>query len=365
MGSLQRRALRVLGLFVLGLVPGLVGWQSLFSSPEGSVSTGVRQLAYFVLPWLVWAYYTPLIRLILRRWAPLENAGRASWLAVHALTFTAGWVGNELVQGALAPWSPWASERAQGFYVVFSKMLRHSLILDLLAYAGACGVIYGLEARRRLRAQEMTAARLEAQLARAQLEALRMQLQPHFLFNTLNAISMMARKGETDGAVRMLAGLSDLLRLALASVGKAEVPLRAELDFLERYLALQQIRFSDRLQVKMRISPEALDARVPSLVLQPLAENAVRHGLSPRTEGGLLEIGAERSGANLVLSVRDTGVGLPAPSERRGGVGLQNVRARLAVLYPDSHRFTLENHPEGGTLAVLSIPFHQEVLADA
>jgi len=362
--ALQRRALRILGLFVLGLVPGLVGWQSLFSSPAGSVSTGPRQLAYFVLPWLVWAFYTPLIRLTLRRWAPLEHAGRASWLATHVLTFSVGWVGNELVQAALGPWSPWASERAVGFLTLFTKSLRYSLILDLLAYAGACGVIYGLEARGRLRAQEMTAARLEAQLARAQLEALRVQLHPHFLFNTLNAIAMLARKGETAGVVRMLSGLSDLLRLALASVGKAEVPLRTELDFLERYLALQQIRFSDRLQVKMRISPEAMDARVPSLVLQPLAENAVRHGLAPHNAAGLLEIGAERSGTDLVLSVRDTGVGLPPEAERRGGMGLQNVRARLAVLYPDTHRFTLENHPGGGTLAVVAIPFHQEALAD-
>jgi len=364
-GILKRGAVRAVGLFALGFMPGLISFSNLFYSPEGSVPTGVRQLAFFVLPWLAWAFYTPVIRRILRRWAPLENAGRASWFLVHALTFSAGWVGNELVQGALGPWAPWPSMRALGFFGLFLQMMRHSLLIDLLAYSGACGVIYGLEARRRLRAQEMTASRLEAQLARAQLDALRVQLQPHFLFNTLNAISMMARKGETDSVVRMLAGLSDLLRLALASGGKAEVPLRDELDFLERYLALQQIRFSDRLQVRMRISPDALDARVPSLVLQPLAENAVRHGLSPRNEGGLLEIGAERSGSTLVLSVRDTGVGLPAPSERRGGVGLQNVRARLAVLYPDKHRFTLENHPEGGTLAVVSIPFHQEALADA
>jgi two-component system, LytTR family, sensor kinase len=348
------------------MAPGVFGWSQLFLSGEQvePVATGWRQLVFYALPWLCWAFYTPVIRRILRRWAPLENAGRASWLLVHLLTFCAGWVGNEAVQALLGPWSPYPIYRTMAFLPLFLLMLRYSVLLDLLAYSGACGVIYGLEARLRLRVQEMTAARLEAQLARAQLEALRVQLHPHFLFNTLNAISMMARKGETDGAVRMLAGLSDLLRLALASVGKPEVPLRLELDFLERYLALQQIRFSDRLQVKMHISPEALDARVPSLVLQPLAENAVRHGLSPQDEGGLLEIGAERAGDELVLSVRDTGVGLPPESELRGGVGLQNVRARLAVLYPDAYRFTLENHPGGGTLAVVRIPFNDEGLVD-
>ena len=346
------------------MVPGLISFSNLFGS--GEVTPSWHHLAFFAVPWIAWAYYTPLIRMSLRRWAPLESAGRTSWFGVHLMTFSVGWVGNEGVETLLRQWAPWPKYQTMGFVPYLLMELRHSFITDLIVYFGACGVIYALETRGRLRIQEMTAARLEAQLARSQLEALRVQLHPHFLFNTLNAISMMARKGETDGAVRMLAGLSDLLRLALASVGKPEVPLRLELDFLERYLALQQIRFSDRLQVRMHISPEALDARVPSLVLQPLAENAVRHGLSPRDEGGLLEIGAERDGADLVLSVRDTGVGLAPESERRtGGVGLQNVRARLAVLYPNAHTFTLENHPGGGTLALVCIPFHKEALIDA
>lgn len=364
MASLSRYATRVLGLFVLGFVPGFIGFSSSFGSTE--VTPSWRLLAFWVLPWLAWAFYTPFVRFVLRRWAPMENAGKPFWFVIHALTFTVGWIGNEAVGSLLRGWSGWPKYQAMGFVPFLTMEMRQYLIIDVIAYAGACGVIYGLEARRKLRVQEMTASRLEAQLARSQLEALRVQLHPHFLFNTLNAISMMARKGETDGVVRMLAGLSDLLRLALASVGKAEVPLRLELDFIERYLALQQIRFSDRLQVKMNISPEALDARVPSLVLQPLAENAVRHGLSPRNEGGLLEIGAEREGADLVLSVRDTGVGLGPESERRGGgLGLQNIRARLAVLYPNAHRFTLENYPGGGTLALVCIPFHNDGPLDA
>ena len=362
---MNRRTFRLfLLLAVIGFVPGFVSWSAVALSPDKSVGGGWQQLLYYVLPWMVWGFYIPVIRLGLQRWAPLENAGKASWFAVHALLFWGPWWGNEAVQALLVRWDPWPDNAAMSFGPAFLLFIRHSFITDLIAYSGTVGVIYGLEARKRLRAQEMASARLETQLARAQLEALRVQLHPHFLFNTLNAISMMARKGETDVVVRMLAGLSDLLRLALSSVGKAEVPLRAELDFLERYLALQQIRFSDRLRVKMDISPEALDARVPSLVLQPLAENAVRHGLAPQNEGGVLEIGAVRLGQELVLSVRDTGVGLGPESERRGGMGLQNVRARLAVLYPDTHRFTLENHPDGGTLARVSIPFHQEALAD-
>src|SRR5262249_4172643 len=183
------------------------------------------------------------------------------------------------------------------------------------------------------------------------------QLHPHFLFNTLNAISMLVRKGEGDTAVRMIAGLSDLLRLALATAGQQEVPLRQELDFLERYLCLQQIRFPDRLQIQMRIDPDTPEARVPSLVLQPLAENAVRHGIAPSIAGGSVEVAAMREGEQLVLRVRDTGVGLGPNSESPGGVGLRNVRARLQHLYPGQHRFRVVNRVEGGVESLLAIPF--------
>ncbi|HZX43105.1 MAG TPA: histidine kinase, partial [Myxococcaceae bacterium] len=175
--------------------------------------------------------------------------------------------------------------------------------------------------------------------------------------NTLNAISMLVRKGEGDTAVRMIAGLSDLLRLALATVGQQEVPLRQELDFLERYLSLQQIRFPDRLRIEMRISPETLEARVPSLVLQPLAENAVRHGIAPSIAGGSVEVAAVREGEQLVLRVRDTGLGLRPGAESPGGVGLRNVRARLQHLYPGHHHFRVANRAEGGVESLLEIPF--------
>jgi len=155
----------------------------------------------------------------------------------------------------------------------------------------------------------------------------------------------------------MIAGLSDLLRLALATAGQQEVPLRQELDFLERYLSLQQIRFPDRLQIRMAIDPDTLEAQVPSLVLQPLAENAVRHGIAPSIAGGSVEVAAVREGEELVLRVRDTGVGLHPGSESPGGVGLRNVRARLQHLYPGRHRFRVANRVEGGVESLLAIPF--------
>jgi LytS/YehU family sensor histidine kinase len=226
-----------------------------------------------------------------------------------------------------------------------------------MVYVMTVGVLLAIDLRRKLRAQELTGARLQAELAKAELDALRVQLHPHFLFNTLNAISMLVRKGEGDTAVRMIAGLSDLLRLALATAGQQEVPLRQELDFLERYLSLQQIRFPDRLQIRMTIDPDTLEAQVPSLVLQPLAENAVRHGIAPSIAGGSVEVAAVREGEELVLRVRDTGVGLHPGSESPGGVGLRNVRARLQHLYPGRHRFRVANRVEGGVESLLAIPF--------
>jgi len=237
------------------------------------------------------------------------------------------------------------------------KSVRDSAFLDTMVYVMVVGVLLAIDLRRKLRAQELAGARLHADLAKAELDALRVQLHPHFLFNTLNAISMLVRKGEGETAVRMIAGLSDLLRLALATAGQQEVPLRQELDFLERYLCLQQIRFPDRLKFQMRIDPETLEARVPSLVLQPLAENAVRHGIAPSVAGGSVEVAAMREGEELVLRVRDTGVGLGPGAESPGGVGLRNVRARLQHLYPGQHRFRVANRVEGGVESLLAIPF--------
>jgi LytS/YehU family sensor histidine kinase len=244
-------------------------------------------------------------------------------------------------------------------------MVKESAFLDTLNYVMCVGVLLALDLRRRLRTQELAGARLQAELAKAELDALRGQLHPHFLFNTLNAISMLVRKGEGDAAVRMITGLGELLRIALATASEQEVPLRQELDFLERYLCLQQLRFPDRLRIEMRIAPETLEARVPSLVLQPLAENAVRHGIAPSIAGGSVEVAAVREGGQLVVRVRDTGVGLTPGSESPGGVGLRNVRARLQHLYPGEHRFRVSNRVEGGVESLLAIPFRGPEVASA
>jgi sensor histidine kinase YesM len=197
----------------------------------------------------------------------------------------------------------------------------------------------------------------ELRLTQAQLQALKMQLNPHFLFNTLNTISSLMYT-DIEAADAMMTRLSELLRLTLEKEGVQEVTLKEEMEILERYLDIERIRFEERLRVSMAIQPETLHARLPNFSLQPLVENAIRHGIATRPEGGRLEISAERTRDMLQITLRDDGPGLSAPSPRREGIGVTNTRARLAQLYGASHRFEMENAPGGGLLVTLAVPFH-------
>ncbi len=196
-------------------------------------------------------------------------------------------------------------------------------------------------------------------LAQAQLQVLRMQLHPHFFFNTLNAISELVYR-DAEAADRTITRLSELLRLTLDSGGQ-EVTLRDELEFLEKYIELEQMLFQERLEVGMAIDPGALDALVPNMILQPLVENAIRHGIAPRSRGGRVDISARARDGVLQLRVRDDGLGVPKDwrIEEQDGIGLANTRARLAYLYPDKHRFELEATEGGGLTVSLEIPFRK------
>jgi sensor histidine kinase YesM len=231
----------------------------------------------------------------------------------------------------------------------------------LFTYWAILGVIYAFNYYRKYREHELKASHLETQLAQAQLQALKMQLHPHFLFNTLHAISSLMRK-DVEAADSMITRLSDLLRLTLETTGVQEVTLRQELEFLERYLEIEQTRFRDRLTVRMEIEPETLDARVPNLILQPLVENAIRHGIAPRSAPGWIEIRATHDDRMLHLQVRDNGPGLPPDleAEMKEGVGLANTRARLEQLYGAAQRFDLNNAAEGGLIVSLTLPFRTE-----
>src|SRR5256886_9309459 len=183
-----------------------------------------------------------------------------------------------------------------------------------------------------------------------------MQLNPHFLFNTLHAISSLMQK-EVEAADQMITRLSDLLRYALESTDAQEVPLRQELDFLERYLEIEQTRFGDRRAVRVDVAPDTLDALVPNLVLQPLVENAIRHGIEPRSQGGRIELRCRCDNGRLLLVVRDNGVGLSPNGKLEEGVGLSNTRARLEQLYGEQHSFAFSEAPGGGLTVRLELPF--------
>jgi two-component system, LytTR family, sensor kinase len=248
-----------------------------------------------------------------------------------------------------------------GRSIVRFLMLYFTLAASFFFTTVAAWYVY--EFRRRAQEQRsaadalaMRAAQLEASLARANLETLRMQLNPHFLFNTLNSISVLALKGEGRKVVRMLARLSDLLRLSLESP-QQEVTLAEELEVLDHYVEIERVRFADRLSLVRDVDPAALTAHVPSMLLQPIVENALRHGLGRKPGPGEIRIEAAIRGRRLEIIVRDTGPGFQSGASDGGsGLGLTNTRARLRQLYGDSARLTFWNAEAGGAVVFLALP---------
>lgn len=231
----------------------------------------------------------------------------------------------------------------------FYRTYFHTNLLFMWAVVAA---FHGVRIYRKYQAREVEAARLEARFAEARNLALRMQLQPHFLFNTLNSISALVHSNP-DGADDMISRLGDFLRMTLEASPEQMVPLRGELAFIRAYLAIEQVRFQDRLRVELEVPADLQDLRVPSFILQPLVENALKHGLSGRPSGGTLRLRAFRDSDCLVLEVQDDGEGFEAGRE---GVGLGNVRARLGLIYKGRHQLDLLGAPGRGTLVSLRLP---------
>jgi LytS/YehU family sensor histidine kinase len=244
------------------------------------------------------------------------------------------------------------------FSEAFQPLLVKTWHFNLLIYWVIVAVCFAFDYYAKFRERELRAAELEKQVAQAKLQALQMQLNPHFLFNSLHSISALMHE-DVDRADSMIARLSDLLRAALDSSAMQEVSLGDELDFLKRYLAIEQIRFGDRLKVDIAAPPETLAAQVPNLILQPLVENSIRHGIEPRAKAGRIELRAQRADKMLVLEVADNGAGFSAGEKISEGVGLSNTRARLRTLYGDAHKFELLPSAEGGLLVRLTIPFQE------
>jgi hypothetical protein len=310
--------------------------------------------------WYIWGCLSPLILSLGRRF-PCE--GRA-WLKGLLVHLTAGVIVAAVHTAAatwlrivIQPFDVWSDTRP--FLIQYQSELRNFFLFDFFVYWAILGVGYAFDYRERYRERESLASQLKAQLAQAQLESLKMQLHPHFLFNTLHTIAGLVRGNEKVPAVNMIAGLSDLLRRALDNADEQEVPLREELKFTELYLDIQKARFSDRLTVRMEIEPETLDALVPNLMLQPLVENAIRHGISLNDSAGVIVINAYRDEGLLRIRVCDDGPGLQSGwrMEESEGIGLANTGERLKHLYGAEHRFELRNGETGGMTVAITIPF--------
>ncbi|HJU74049.1 MAG TPA: histidine kinase [Gemmatimonadaceae bacterium] len=306
--------------------------------------------------WIILGALIPITYFLGRRY-PLRQPHVARHLVVHALgalVLCIGWAGIGITFGMLLGTVP---------ATVASWMLR-TIPWGVFMYFTTLGCVHALNYFAEVREREAQAARLAAQVAEARLTALRTQINPHFLFNSLNALLVLIRDSDTKTAERMLELLSELLRQVLTEDARQEVTLEEELRFLDGYLAIAQIRFSDRLRIVQSVDPGLSDALVPQFILQPLVENALRHGIGESVAGGTIEISARRDGDDLVLSVTDDGPGIAA-APNGTGVGLRNTRERIATLYGDRGLLVLAARPTGGTIATVRLPYHRASQAPA
>jgi hypothetical protein len=309
------------------------------------------------LPWLVWALLTPLVLAQARR-HPLEPGSRGRDVRAHLTTALAtavlyGTLNVVLFHIVVRP------DAGRAFLRSWVEALIVWVPLGLIFYAALASVGFVLAYQQRLAERNVHSARLEAQLSDARLRALRTQLDPHFLVNALNTVAMHVRSGETATSVRIIARLSELLRHMLDEERAAEVPLRSEIDYVERYLEIEAVRFSDRLRTSIDVPDAARDALVPTLLLQPLIENAIRHGIARRADAGRLELTAARIGDRLRIEVLNDGAPLPADFDvaLTPGIGIRNTAARLAHLHGSAASLHLENRDAGIVAAVVELPW--------
>jgi two-component system LytT family sensor kinase len=357
--SRNQRRLALFGLWsFIGLFFGLrtgLEWELMGRTHWG------KAIWWHLMEWYFWGILAGLIFALCRR----AQIGRQSWLRyclfhlgvglvvsfVQAFLCTvAGMIEHLLTGSTLTPiGEPYSFARALHLTVV------NHLNQNMLVYAAIILVWHALDYHRQSRANAVEAADLQLRLAGSQLKALRAQLQPHFLFNTLNTIAELIHEAP-EKAERMTLQLGELLRLALQSETQPHVALEEEMRFLKCYLQIEQERLGERLEVRWEIAEETLPARVPNFILQPLVENAIRHGIAPFARAGTVTINARKQDGNLLLQVRDDGPGIgSAGKERPGAIGLANTRERLARLYGDRHVFELVD--DRGVLASLTIPY--------
>jgi sensor histidine kinase YesM len=323
---------------------------------------------HYLVSWLVgvyvWMLLTPAVLWLGRRF-PFERERWVRRILTHLALALAVALSQLTIESAILHWIGIFPAIMPTFAATFFFLLIIAFHQALLMYWMLLAVQYGflwyrkyVEGKQAALRLELRSAQLESQLTRAHLSALNMQLQPHFLFNTLNAIMVLVRQEKNREAEEMLGGLSDLLRCVLDDVDAQEVSLGRELEYVGLYLAIEQVRFQDRMSVEMAVDPDVIDAAVPHMVLQPIVENAIRHGIGGSSAAGKIRIGARRVNGALEMKVQDDGPGLAAanPGQTRG-IGLTNTRARLQQLYGEAASLTVENDEQCGVTATIVLPF--------
>jgi len=328
------------------VIPGILAVVQSYgqSRLDGRPAPPWPELLWQGVDWLLYGALTPAVFFLGRR-LPLRPGRLVRHIPLHLLAAAALgllWaVGGAFLRWALLGDSDWITLNGLLSWALTTLPFGTTVYFAMLGIEH--GVHYWVEARER-----------EARLAEARLDALRMQIQPHFLLNSLNAITVLVRDRDTGTATRLLEQLGEVLRRVLRSDRGQLVPLSDEIEFVERYLEIERVRFPDRLRPAVRVDPAAAQAAVPDFILQPLVENAIRHGVARRTEAGYLAVTARREGDDLVLTVEDDGVG---PQEERAGVGLSNTRERLAALYGERGGLELGPREGGGARATIRLPF--------
>jgi len=355
--SFSQTLLRALGLAAFWTLVGLAFASQFYlsSSLLGRPVGWGQAISYSLEDWYVYAVLSwPVLRLAHRfppeSHAPVRSAG------IHltaALVFSLLYVVLRAIVGRV---HNLIIDEPGTFLDVFQPLLVKTSPFNLLVYGVILSVSHALDYYRRYHDRTVQTLELEKHLTEARLQSLLRQLEPHFLFNTLNGIASLMYS-DVAAADRMLVRLSELLRQTMAKSGAPLTPLRDELGVLEKYLDIERIRFRDRLAVEVDTDPATLDAQVPSLLLQPLVENAIRHGIEPKEGAGRITLRSARRGDRLVLTVADNGNGVPAGGFKREGIGLGNTRARLAELYGAQHGFELANQPGGGLCITVTLPF--------
>jgi two-component sensor histidine kinase len=324
---------------------------------EGTHHTGMVLFAAEFVSWLPWVLATPLVIRLARRFPVTRVTAPAA--AVHLAAFTiisliaAAW--TALLQFLI---NPWDHPKPFGPFVdVWRTWLLFQALTFLFVYALILAITYVVDSRESSARQRTETARLNEELSKAQLAALRRQVEPHFMFNTLNSIAGLVRDQRNDGAVSMIVGLSEFLRRASEDSHRSQVTLAEEVEYLQRYLDIQKLRFADRLQVSVEIPAELLQAQVPNLLLQPLVENAIKHGIAKRVAGGAIRVTGARRNGNVFLSVYNDGPSLPADWQAtHTGIGIGNLRARLTILHGSEFELQLRNVDSGGVEVSVTLP---------